>query len=86
MQTKTRSALESLLNVAIGYLVAVGSQIIIFPLFDIHIPLTDNFIIGFYFTVISIIRSYTLRRWFNRKDFKEIIEQAMKEDYKRYIN
>lgn len=66
MQTKKQSFFESLTNVAIGYIIAVSSQIIIFPLFNIYIPITDNFLIGFYFTVISIIRSYIVRRFFNK--------------------
>jgi len=65
MQSRRHSLLESVTNVALGYLVAVGSQLIIFPLFSIRIPLRDNFAIGAYFTVISLLRSYTIRRLFN---------------------
>ncbi len=67
MQSKKHSLLESLSNVAIGYFVAVGSQILIFPFFGIYIPLHQNFTMGLWFTVISIARSYTLRRWFTKK-------------------
>lgn len=66
-QTRTQSAIESVVNVAIGYGVALASQLAIFPLFGIHIPFTDNLLIGAWFTVISIARSYALRRWFNRR-------------------
>ena len=65
-QNKRMSFVESLTNVAIGYLVAVGSQIVIFPLFDIHVPMRDNFLIGLWFTAISIMRSYFVRRFYNR--------------------
>lgn len=65
MQTKTQSAIESATNIAIGYVVAVGSQLAVFPLFGIHIPFSDNLAIGAYFTIISMVRSYTVRRWFN---------------------
>jgi hypothetical protein len=65
-QTKTHSFLESLTNVSVGYLVALASQLLIFPLYGIHISLSDNIAIGVWFTVISIIRSYVLRRWFNK--------------------
>lgn len=54
------------MNVAVGYGIAVGSQILIFPFFNVHIPLKDNFIIALYFTAISIARSYTLRRVFTK--------------------
>lgn len=66
MQSKKHSFIESLVNVAIGYGVACGSQIIIFPMFGIHIPLADNFVMGLWFTLISIIRSYAVRRMFNK--------------------
>ena len=65
MQLKRHSFIESIINVCIGYGVAVVSQIVIFPLFGIAVSLKDNFMIGLYFTVISIIRSYLLRRLFN---------------------
>lgn len=66
-QTKKHSLSESIINVIIGYGVAVCSQIIIFPYFGVHIKIADNFIIGFWFTLISIIRSYCLRRWFTSR-------------------
>ena len=66
MQSKRQSLIESFVNVAIGYGVALMSQILIFPLFGIHIPLASNLAIGAIFTVISIARSYAVRRVFNR--------------------
>lgn len=67
MQSRTHSLIESLSNVLIGFLVSFVSQLVIFPLFDINVPLSDNFMIGLWFTVISIARSYVLRRCFNKK-------------------
>jgi uncharacterized protein (DUF2062 family) len=64
-QSRVHSALESAANVAIGYGVAVASQLAIFPLFGIHIPLADNLVIGGYFTLISLARGYLVRRAFN---------------------
>ena len=64
-QSKKHSLLESIVNVAIGYGIAILSQIAIFPLFGIHIPLRDNLLIGVIFTIVSIVRSYALRRAFN---------------------
>ena len=65
MQTRTQSLIESTANILVGYFVAVGSQILVFPFFGIHIPLSTNIYIGLWFTLISLIRSYTLRRFFN---------------------
>jgi hypothetical protein len=63
-QTRKASLVESLLNVAIGYGVALASQIIVFPWFGINIPLSSNIAIGVIFTVISIGRSFAIRRLF----------------------
>ena len=65
-QSRTGSAVEAVANVAIGFGVAVGSQIVIFPMFGINIPLSDDLLIGAWFTVISLLRSFALRRVFNR--------------------
>lgn len=64
MQTKKHSIIESICNVAIGYVVALLSQILVFPLFDIHVGIGANIKIGLWFTAISILRSYILRRLF----------------------
>lgn len=72
MQTRLQSLAESVVNIVIGYAVAVASQLLIFPLFDIHITLNDNLLIGLWFTAISLIRSYVIRRWFNAK-IKKVI-------------
>ena len=65
MQSKTQSLIEATLNALSGYLIAVGAQVLIFPWFGIHIPLHENFIMAFLFTLISIVRSYFWRRFFN---------------------
>jgi hypothetical protein len=65
MQTRRQSLAETAASVAIGYLVALLSQLAIFPLFGIQIAITDNLMIGAWFTVISIVRGYYVRRFFN---------------------
>ena len=45
-QSKKGSLLEAFINVAIGYGVAVASQIVIFPLFGINISIAENMAIG----------------------------------------
>ncbi len=66
-QTRRGSLAESVVNIIIGYFVALASQLAIFPLFGIHVAFRDNIMIGLYFTVISIIRSYMLRRYFTTR-------------------
>jgi len=70
MQTKKQSFIESLANVAIGYLISLISLFVIFPILGISSSTGKNLIITLYFTVISISRSYILRRYFNKKNTK----------------
>jgi membrane protein implicated in regulation of membrane protease activity len=65
-QSRRGSAVEAVANVMIGYWVAVTAQIIIFPMFGVNLPVSDNMLIGVLFTVVSLVRSYLLRRLFNR--------------------
>lgn len=67
VQTRLGSLIEAAMNVAIGYGMALASQLAIFPLFDIHVSLGTNMWIGAWFTLISLIRSYVIRRWFNAR-------------------
>lgn len=81
-QSRIGSFVESLVNVAIGYLVALASQLVIFPVFGIHIPLADNMLIGAWFILISIVRSYCVRRIFNgitkRRSHAQTIEKRLR--------
>jgi len=66
-QTRLGSLIESLMNIVIGYGVALLSQVLVFPLFAIHVPLRTNLLLSMWFTVISLVRSYVIRRWFNAR-------------------
>ena len=65
MQSRTMSLIEALANVLVGYGVAVATQVMVFPLFGLHASLDQNLAIGLIFTVVSLVRSYVLRRVFN---------------------
>ena len=58
------SLAESLANVIVGLGVAVVTQLLVFPLFGLHTTLAENLTIGAIFTVVSIARSFALRRLF----------------------
>jgi len=58
------SLVESVANVVVGYGVAVITQILIFPIFGLHTTLAQNLKMGALFTIVSIARSYVLRRLF----------------------
>ena len=58
------SLLEAVTNVAVGYGVAVVTQMLVFSLFGLHASLADNLLIVGTFTIASIARSFSLRRLF----------------------
>lgn len=67
-QSKSRSIWEAILNVLIGSGVALAAQLVLFPVYDIHVNLSTDLALTFWFTVVSLIRSYLIRRYMNRKD------------------
>lgn len=72
-QSRRASLAESLANIAIGYCVAIATQVAIFPLFGIHIGLASNAAIGALFTLVSLVRSYALRRLFETLRVKGVM-------------
>lgn len=65
-QSRWLSLVEAVTNIAVGYVLAVITQILVFPWFGIHPSLGENLAIGSMFTGISLLRSYALRRLFER--------------------
>ena len=63
-QSRLMSLVEAVANVVVGYGFAVITQILIFPIFGLHTTLAQNLRMGAIFTVVSIARSYVLRRVF----------------------
>lgn len=72
MQTRLHSFLEATANILIGSLISLLVQRLVFPLYGIQITLSQDIQIVAIFTVVSIVRSYVLRRVFNRFHKKEI--------------
>lgn len=64
-QTRFGSLVESLANVAFGYSVAVASNLVVLPAFGFRVSVSDSLLIGGYFTIISVARSFVVRRVFN---------------------
>ena len=65
-QSRTMSAAESFANVAIGYGIALVTQVVVFGALEIPVSLDQNLWIGGIFTAVSLVRSYVVRRLFNR--------------------
>lgn len=60
------SFVEASVNVLIGYLISVLANWLVLPAFGYLVSVSDSFLIGAVFTVISLIRSYVIRRLFVR--------------------
>ncbi len=65
MKTRRQSLIESIVNIIAGLLVAFTAQLVIFPLLGIAVRLDQNVKISVFFTAVSLVRSYALRRFFN---------------------
>jgi hypothetical protein len=63
-QSRLMSLVESVANVIVGYGVAVVTQILIFPIFGLQTTLGQNLAMGGIFTIVSLARSFLLRRLF----------------------
>jgi hypothetical protein len=66
MQSRTMSLVESGTNVALGYVLAIATQLVVFPLFGIETGLREHLTIGLAFVGVSLARGYALRRLFER--------------------
>jgi cobalamin biosynthesis protein CobD/CbiB len=65
MQSRWMSFVEATINIVAGFGLAFITQIVVFPLFGIAVSTADNLLIGAIFTVVSLARSFALRRMFN---------------------
>ena len=65
-QSRAMSLVEAVANVVVGYVLAVMTQLAVFPPFSIEVALGEHLAIGLAFVAVSLARSYALRRLFER--------------------
>jgi hypothetical protein len=65
-QTRRCSFAEALVNVVAGYLLALVTQRLAYPLFGVHTTFAADSAIAAVFTLVSLARSYLIRRVFER--------------------
>jgi len=65
-QTRSASLIEALTNVLIGYGLALATQQLVFPPLGIATTLVEDSLIAGVFTAVSLVRSFLLRRLFER--------------------
>ena len=64
-QSKRASGIEVFTNVTCGYILAIGIQMVVFPWFNLHVNIMESAILAAFFTGISMLRGYIVRRIFN---------------------
>lgn len=72
-QSRKESAVEAILNVGSGFVTAfLVWQLIAAPLWGYEITLLDNLGLTTIFTVVSVVRSYIWRRFFERRIMRRV--------------
>lgn len=67
-QSRLESFVESCLNTASGFVVSLTFwTLVVVPVWHLPVSMTQNLIITFWFTVLSVARSYVWRRFFNAR-------------------
>lgn len=66
-QTRLGSLIEAMISTIIGLAVTMTAAPIIYPIFGHSFTTAQNFGIAAVFTVISVVRQYVVRRWFNAR-------------------
>lgn len=64
-QTKLQSAIETAVSTAVGFGISWAATLVVLPLFGHRPSVGEGFGITVFFTVISLVRGYALRRLFN---------------------
>lgn len=63
-QSKLMSWLESVINIAVGFGISLAAQMFFLPLLGVAIDFHQNLFFALIMTVISLLRSFLLRRLF----------------------
>jgi hypothetical protein len=67
VQTVKGSLIEAWTNIVVGFTISFVANMLIFPLFGwATFDTKTNLTLGFIYTVISLVRSFVLRRIFTR--------------------
>lgn len=71
--------IETWMNIGIGFSINFIANMVILPLAGADISAGQNFWIGWAYTVVSILRQYAIRRWFQEK-VSRALTRFFKED------
>lgn len=66
MQSKRGSLIEAVVNTAVGFALSWLTGLVAYPLLGVQVSHAQNIAVVCIFTVVSLVRSFVLRRLFNR--------------------
>lgn len=66
-QTKKQSVFESISQTLIGLGTSILIQLLLYPAMGIPVTFSQNVVITIVFFLVSIVRGYLVRRYFNNK-------------------
>lgn len=76
-QSRIDSVMEALTNVIVGLTVStVANQAILPAVLGVSLSMSDNLLIGALFTLVSLVRSYLIRRAFNGRSVWQAIKST----------
>ena len=64
-QSKKQSMIEASVGTLVGILTSMVTQAIVYPLYGFDVTFSQNLVITFIFTIVSLVRGYLVRRFFN---------------------
>ncbi|GGB64073.1 hypothetical protein GCM10011316_39870 [Roseibium aquae] len=63
-QSRLMSLFEAITNVVVAYVLAIATQVVVFPWFGIETGFTEHLTIGLAFVGVSLVRGYFPRQLF----------------------
>ena len=66
-QSRMGSLIEAVFNTVIGWFISFVASFLIYPAFGMHATVASFVGVSMAFTVLSVVRSYVIRRWFNAR-------------------
>lgn len=62
--------IEAITDTVISYFIALATQMLVFPVFDVHLTFAQHMQMVGVFTGLSLLRRYIVRRFFNHLSTK----------------
>ena len=79
MQSRIDSLMEALTNTVIGLVISQVANMLILPaVLGVPVSMGEAFLVGLAFTVISVARSYALRRLFDGRSVWSAIKDSFR--------